>query len=149
MKLFQLIFGKMSNEEPRQEFTGMVKLIGGEELIGKILVREQEGGFVVDSPFLVKSHVINTPQGDMFKVDLIPWMKFSKDEVCFLNNDKVYAVSECEDRIRRLYNSTLKKYYNATGSNKTNQVNLDKEDGNLGNVEDARDNLEKIFKLNS
>ena len=127
----------------------MGNLIGGEELIGKILVREQEGGFVVDSPFLVKSHVINTPQGDMFKVDLIPWMKFSKDEVCFLNNDKVYAVSECEDRIRRLYNSTLRKYYNATGNNKTNQVNLDKEDGNLGNVEDARDNLEKIFKLNS
>ncbi len=148
MKLFQSIFGKMNKEEPRQEFTGMVKLIGGEELIGKILIREAEGGFVVDSPFLVKSHVITTPHGDMFKVDLIPWMKFSKDEICFLTNDKVYAVTECEDRIRRLYDTTLKKYYNGTNP-QSNQVVLEKEDGNLGTVEASRASLEKIYRLNS
>ena len=86
MKLFQLIFGKMNKEEPKQEFTGMVKLIGGEELIGKILVDEEVGGYIIDSPFLVKSHVITTPHGDMFKVDLIPWMKFSKDETHSASN---------------------------------------------------------------
>lgn len=148
MKLFQSIFGKMTKEKPKQEFTGMVKLIGGEELIGKVLVMEEEGGFIVDSPFLVKSHIISTPHGDMFKVDLIPWMKFSKDEICFLNNDKVYAVTECEDRIRRLYNTTLKKYHRPWGSN-SNQVDLEREDGKLGTVEDTRAKLEKIFKINS
>lgn len=57
----------MNKEEQKQEFTGMVKLIGGEELIGKILVDEEVGGYIVDSPFLVKSHVITTPHGDMLK----------------------------------------------------------------------------------
>ena len=148
MKLFQLFFGKMNKEEPRQEFTGMVKLIGGEELIGKILVDEEVGGYIIDSPFLVKSHVITTPHGDMFKVDLIPWMKFSKDEICFLTHDKVYAVSECEDRIGRLYKTTLKKYYNGIHPH-SNKVALEKEDGNLGSVETTRASLEKIYKSNS
>ena len=75
-------------------------------------------------------------------------MKFSKDEICFLTNDKVYAVTECEDRIRRLYDTTLKKYYNGTNP-QSNQDVLEKEDGNLGTVEASRASLEKIYKLNS
>ena len=65
-----------------------------------------------------------------------------------MTHDKVYAVTECEDRIRRLYNTTLKKYYNGIDP-KSNEVALEKEDGNLGSVETTRASLEKIYKLNS
>ena len=148
MRLFQSIFERKkmndNNQPELKEFTAIIKMIHGEEIIGKVLINESEDGFVVDSPFLLKSTIINTHQGEMFKVDLIPWLKFAKDEVCFIGNEKVYVITEADDRIRRLYNTTLRKYY--MGAEATNEVELTKSEGRIGSVEDARNALENIFK---
>lgn len=150
MRLFQSIFGKNRNmdshhnhpEEHSEEVTSIVKLISGDELIGKVITSEE--GYLIDTPFQLKSQVINTPNGEMFKVDLIPWLKFAKDELFLLDKSKVFAVCEADDKIKKLYNSTFRKYY--LGGNYTNKVELSDYEGKIGSVKNTRNILEQLYK---
>lgn len=126
-----------------QEFPGLIKLVTGEEIIANVLVCEQENGFVIQNPFYVEEEIIETPAGEMVKVDLRPWAKFSKEEIFFIEKEKVVTTYEADERILRIYDRTLRKYF--MGSN-SNRVDLDEEMGFKSKVTDARQQLEKLFK---
>jgi hypothetical protein len=126
-----------------KEFPGLIKLVTGEEIIANVLVCEQENGFVVQNPFYVEEEIIETPVGEMVKVDLRPWAKFSKEEIFFIEKEKVVTTYEADERILRIYDRTLRKYF--MGSN-SNRVDLDEEMGFKSKVKDARQQLEKLFK---
>lgn len=126
------------------EFIGMIKLVSGEEIIGNVLVCEEEEGFVVETPFSVEETIIETPAGEMVKVDLRPWIKFSKEEIIFIEKEKTITVYESDERIQRIYHRTLRKYlHNETD---TSQIDLNEEMGFKTKVDDARSSLEKLFK---
>lgn len=127
----------------QSEFPGIIKLLSGEEIIGNILVCEQENGFVVENPFSIEEHIIETPSGEMIKVELRPWAKFSKEEIFFVEKQKTITVYEADERILRIYDKTLRKYFLGDESNK---VNLNEEMGFKTKIKDARSTLEKIFK---
>lgn len=127
------------------EFYGIIKLIDGTELVGNIVVCEEEDGFVVENPFEVSVEPISTPAGEMYKVDMRPWIKFSKEDIFFIEKNKVFTVGEADNKILTLYRSTLKKYFNQDNNNR---VSLDKELGFKNKIEEARKLLEKSFKLN-
>jgi hypothetical protein len=128
------------------EFYGVIKLIDGTELVASVLVCEQEDGFVVENPFEISVEPISTPAGEMYKVDMRPWIKFSKEDIFFIDKNKVFTVGEADNKILTLYRSTLKKYLNSEDTN--NRVSLDKELGFKNKIEEARKLLEKSFKLN-
>ena len=128
-----------------QEFPGLIKLVTGEEIIANVLVCAQENGFVIQNPFYVEEEIIETPAGEMVKVDLRPWAKFSKEEIFFIEKEKVVTTYEADERILRIYDRTLRKYF--MGSN-SNRVDLDEEMGFKSKVTDARQQLEKLFKDN-
>jgi hypothetical protein len=127
------------------EFYGILKLIDGTELVGTVLSCESENGFVVENPFEINVELIMTPAGEMYKVDMRPWIKFSKEDIFFIETQKVFTVAEADEKILRLYRNTLRKYLNETDDNK---VSLDKELGFKININDARKILEQSFKLN-
>jgi len=153
MRLFQSIFGKNRNmdshhnhpEEHSEEITSIVKLISGDELIGKVITCDE--GYLIDTPFQLKAQVINTPNGEMFKVDLVPWLKFAKDEIFLLEKSKVFTVCEADERIKKLYNSTFRKYY--LGDHATNKVDLSTYEGKIGSVEKTRKDLESLYHKDS
>lgn len=126
------------------EFLGLIKLTSGDEIIGNIIVCEQENGFVIENPFVVDEEIIETSKGEMLKVDLRPWIKFSKEDIVFIEKEKTITVYEADSRIVSIYNRTLKKYLNIENSSK---VKLDAEMGFKSKVEDARELLENIYKL--
>ena len=126
-----------------QEFPGLIKLVTGEEIIANVLVCEQENGFVIQNPFYVEEEIIETPAGEMVKVDLRPWAKFSKEEIFFIEKEKVVTTYEADERILRIYDRARRKYF--MGSN-SNRVDLDEEMGFKSKVTDARQQLEKLFK---
>ena len=94
-----------------QEFIGMLKLVSGEEIIGRVLVCEEENGFVIENPFSVEETIIETPAGEMVKIDLRPWVKFSREEILFVEKEKTITIYEADDRIEKIYNRTLRKYF--------------------------------------
>ncbi len=126
-----------------QEFIGMLKLVSGEEIIGRVLVCEEENGFVIENPFSVEETIIETPAGEMIKIDLRPWVKFSKEEILFVEKEKTITIYEADDRIEKIYNKTLRKYL---FQEDTSQLDLNEEMGFKNKVNDARSSLEKIFK---
>ena len=126
------------------EFVGMMKLVSGEEIIGSLLVCEEENGFVVETPFTVDETIIETPAGEMVKVDLRPWIKFSAEEIIFIEKEKTITVYEADERIIKIYNRTLRKYLH--NENDTSQMPLNEEMGFKTKVDDARSSLEKLFK---
>jgi hypothetical protein len=126
------------------EFLGLIKLISGEEIIGNIIVCEQENGFVIENPFVVDEEIIETPKGEMLKVDLRPWIKFSQEDIVFVEKEKTITVYEADQRIVSIYNRTVKKYFNLGD---TSKVKLDEEMGFKSKVDDARKLLENIYKL--
>ena len=126
------------------EFLGLIKLISGEEIIGNIIVCEQEKGFVIENPFIVDEEIIETPKGEMLKVDLRPWIKFSQEDIVFVEKEKTITVYEADQRIVSMYNRTVKKYFNLGD---TSKVKLDAEMGFKSKVDDARKLLENIYKL--
>ena len=126
-----------------EEFPGIIKLVSGEEIIGTVLVCEQEKGFVVQNPFSIEETILETPAGEMVKVELRPWAKFSREEIFFVEKDKTITVYESDERLLQIYERTLRKYFMGETSNK---VNLNEEMGFKTKVEDARLSLEKLFK---
>jgi hypothetical protein len=126
------------------EFLGLIKLTSGEEIIGSIIVCEKENGFVIENPFVVDEEIIETPKGEMLKVDLRPWIKFASESLFFIEKEKTITVYEADIRIERIYSRTLKKYLNIEDSSK---VNLDEEMGFKTKINDARKLLENIYKL--
>lgn len=126
------------------EFIGMIKLVSGEEIIGNVLVCGEEEGFVVETPFSVEETLIETPAGEMVKVDLRPWIKFSKEEIIFIEKEKTITVYESDERIQRIYHRTLRKYFH--NDTDTSQIDLNEEMGFKTKVDDARSSLEKLFK---
>tara|TARA_R100001463_G_scaffold89918_2_gene144659 strand:+ start:442 stop:864 length:423 start_codon:yes stop_codon:yes gene_type:complete len=135
-----------------QEFTGIIKLITNESIIGKVLVCEEENGFVIEHPFVVTETQLQTPGGDMVKLDLRPWAKFSKEELFFIDKEKTITVYESDDRLLKIYNRTLKKYLtyvedpSKCPDTDINRLDLTEEMGFRSNVHDARNCLEKIYK---
>ena len=126
-----------------QEFIGMIKLVSGEEIIGRVLVCEEENGFVIENPFSVEETIIETQAGEMVKIDLRPWVKFSKEEILFVEKEKTITIYEADDRIEKIYNKTLRKYF---FQEDTSKLDLNEEMGFKNKVNDARSSLEKIFK---
>ena len=136
-----------------QEFTGIIKLITNESIIGKVLVCDDEqDGFIIEYPFVVTETQIQTPGGDMVKLDLRPWAKFSKEEMFFIDKTKTITVYESDDRLLKIYKRTLKKYLTYVEDPKQrpdtdiNRLDLTEEMGFKVKVQDARNCLEKIFK---
>ncbi len=125
------------------EFYGIIKLVSCEEIIGNIVVCDEENGFVIQNPFSIEETIIETPVGEMVKVELRPWAKFSKEEIFFIEKDKTITVYESDKRLLKIYDRTLRKYFTGEGSNK---VNLNEEMGFKTKVDDARSTLEKLFK---
>ena len=136
-----------------QEFTGIIKLITNESIIGKVLVCDNEqDGFIIEYPFVVTETQIQSPGGDMVKLDLRPWAKFSKEEMFFIDRTKTITVYESDDRLLKIYKRTLKKYLTYVEDPKQrpdtdiNRLDLTEEMGFKVKVQDARNCLEKIFK---
>ena len=136
-----------------QEFTGIIKLITNESIIGKVLVCDDEqDGFIIEYPFVVTETMIQSPGGDMVKLDLRPWAKFSKEEMFFIDRTKTITVYESDDRLLKIYKRTLKKYLTYVEDPKQrpdtdiNRLDLTEEMGFKVKVQDARNCLEKIFK---
>ncbi len=126
-----------------QEFIGMLKLVSGEEIIGRVLVCEEENGFIIENPFSVEETIIETPAGEMVKIDLRPWVKFSREEILFVEKEKTITIYEADDRIEKIYTRTLRKYF---FQEDTSKLDLNEEMGFKNKVNDARSSLEKIFK---
>jgi len=128
-----------------EEFYAVIKLITGEEIFALVSVDENDGDpiILVSNPVIMK--MLYSPAGQYVKIR--PWLELPTEELFLLKYDKIITMSEISDyKIIEFYD----KYLNDEDIDieLDGRVTLNPKMGLVSTVEDARNNLEKIYKLN-
>ena len=124
------------------EFYATLKLNSGEEIYAKIAASEEEGRtmLILHSPITI---VEVKQKGSMVGYKVEPWLKTTKDDMFIINMDNVITLSESGDMemivmYQHFLRDSQREYHH--------EHRLNRRMGYISNVNDAKENLEKIFK---
>jgi hypothetical protein len=126
-----------------EDFYATIKLKTGEEIFAKIAASEEEDRtmLIISSPIIV-SEIKNRSRTVGYKVE--PWLKTTKDDMFIINLSDVLTLSESSDiEMIMMYQS----YVRQSNREENNQPRMSRRMGYVSNVTDAKEILEKIFKL--
>ena len=126
-----------------EDFYATLKLKTGEEIFAKVAASEEE-----DRTMLLVSHpiIVNEIKGRMgvvgYKIE--PWLKTTTDDMFVVNLEDVLTMSESTDiEMIMMYQDYIRS--SESDKNSTNQSSIDRKMGRLGNVNDVKEILEKIY----
>ena len=129
------------------DFYATIKFKSGEEIFSKVAASEEE-----DRTMLILSHPINIIEvkgrkGDALGYKIEPWLKTTTDDMFIINMDDVLTLSESSDiemiMMYQKYVRSADQLDDETSRYKLSQ----REMGYISSVADAKEVLEKIFKL--
>ena len=141
MKKSQYNLKKMGIED---DFYATIKLNSGEEVFAKVAASEEEDRtmLILHTPVTV-SEIKN--KGGLVGYKVEPWLKTTRDDMFIINMNNVLTLSESSDmEMIMMYQHYLR---DAHRSNKDQKLN--RRMGYISNVRDAKENLEKMFKLDN
>ena len=139
-----------------EEFYGIHKLVSGEEVIGRIIVTDENGttlAFIQD-PALVHSYDTAAQGKPAVAVGLKRWMVFSDEDFYIVAEDKILTVAPLSTEATIMYQFFVKQEL-GPAKKKTNPMapdvisepsELNYKQGYIGTVEEARKKLEDLFK---
>ena len=126
------------------DFYATLKLKSGEEIFARVAATEEEDRtlLLVSNPVVVNE--IKSRMGVVgYKVE--PWLKTTTEDMFILNISDVLTMSESSDiEMIMMYQD----YVRSSNSDEDNNTQLNRRMGRIGNVRDAKEVLEKIFKKN-
>ena len=123
----------------KTEFLAAIKLVSGEEILSMVTSVHDENGdyLIVENPIEVEEVILPNKQAGA-KVQ--PWMKFSREEQFVIPKEHIITIVEVDSEVQVFYHMSLRK------------LNCDfipeGQSGRISTVEQAREVLEKVFKLN-
>ena len=127
------------------DFYATIKLNSGEEIFAKVAASEEEDRtmLILHTPVMF-SEIKN--KGGLVGYKVEPWLKTTREDMFIVNMDNVITMSESSDmEMIVMYQHFLRD----SQREMQNQHKLNRRMGYLSNVNDAKENLEKIFKLDS
>jgi len=125
-----------------EDFYATVKFKSGEEIFAKVAASEEEDRtmLLVSNPITVQE--IKSRSGSVgYKIE--PWLKTTTDDMFIIKLEDVLTMSESSDvEMIMMYQD----YIRQGNKESNNQSNISRSMGYLGNVNDTKELLEKIFK---
>jgi hypothetical protein len=126
------------------DFFATLKLKSGEEIFARVAASEEDDRtlLLVSNPVVVNE--IKSRMGIVgYKVE--PWLKTTTEDMFILNISDVLTMSESSDiEMIMMYQD----YVRSSNNDDDNNTQLNRRMGRIGNVKDAKEVLEKIFKKN-
>jgi len=125
------------------DFYATLKFKNGEEIFAKIAASEEENRtmLVVHHPILVSE--IKGRNGIMgYKVE--PWLKTTREDMFVINMDNILTLSESQDVEMIMMHQN---FVRDSIDDSTNKSKLNRRMGYLGTVNDTKEILEKLYKL--
>jgi|TARA_E500000305_G_scaffold53304_1_gene42540 hypothetical protein len=125
-----------------EDFYCTLKLKSGEEIFAKVSASEEDDRTIllVSNPIVVGE--IKGKMGTVgYKVE--PWLKTTTDDMFILNMNDVLTMSESSDIEMIMMHQD---YIRTSNKSKGNHSIINRKMGRLGNVNDVKEILEKIFK---
>ena len=127
------------------DFYATIKLKSGEEVFARVAASEEEDRtmLIIHTP-VTFSEIKN--KGGLVGYKVEPWLKTTREDMFIVNMDNVITLSESNDmEMIIMYQHFLKDAQREM----QHQHKLNRRMGYISNVNDAKENLEKIFKLDS
>ena len=124
------------------DFYATVKLKSGEEIFAKVAASEEEDKTVllVSSPVVVTELKVRDKLTG-YKIE--PWLKTTSDDMFVIDMDNILTLSESSDvEMIMLYQDYLRSEPNDGNP----YYKLDRKMGYLGNVNDTKEILEKLYR---
>ena len=125
------------------DFYATLKFKSGEEVFAKVAASEEEDRtmLVVHNPIILAE--IKGRNGLMgYKVE--PWLKTTRDDMFIINLSDFLTLSESNDLEMIMMHQN---YVRDSAMDTKNSSKLNRRMGYLGTVNDTKENLEKLFKL--
>ena len=126
------------------DFYATIKFKSGEEVYAKVAASEEDTRtmLLVSNPITIVE--VKTRAGVAgYKVE--PWLKTTTDDMFIVNMDDVLTMSESSD-IEMIM--MFQQFCRSSNDRSNNGSSISREMGYLGNVNDTKDLLEKLFKKN-
>ena len=128
------------------DFYSTIKFKNGEEIFAKVAASEEENRtmIILHHPIII-SEVKGRKGVVGYKVE--PWLKTSREDMFIINMTDVLTLSESSDvemimmHQRYLRDSQIDEEYR--------QSRINRKMGYIGNVHDAKEILEKLYKLDT
>ena len=126
------------------DFYATVKLTSGEEIFAEVAVSDEDDRtmLLVTNPVIVSE--IKTKTGSPVGYKVEPWLKTTTDDMFIINFDNVLTMSESSDIEMIMMYQNYVRQSQANGSENNSKIN--RRMGYLGNVNDTKELLEKIYK---
>jgi hypothetical protein len=125
-----------------EDFYATVKFKSGEEIFAKVAATEEEDRtmLLISNPITVQE--IKSRSGSIgYKLE--PWLKTTTDDMFVIKLEDILTMSESSDiEMIMMYQD----YIRSSNKESNNQSNISRNMGYLGNVNDTKELLEKIFK---
>jgi hypothetical protein len=126
-----------------EEFHAAIKLVTGEEIFALVCIDENDGDpiIILQNPVIMK--VVTNHIGQYVKVK--PWMEIPSDDFFIVKYDKIVTMTEIkEGKMINFY----ERYLNDEDVDieMDGKVSISDKMGYISSVEDARKNLENIFR---
>jgi len=127
------------------DFYCTLKLKTGEELFAKVAASEEEGRtmLIVSNPIIVDE--IKSKMGVVgYKIE--PWLKTTTEDMFIINLNDVLTLSESSDiEMIMMYQD----YVRSSDKTSPKESKINRRMGRIGNVNDIKEILEKLYKSNS
>ena len=127
------------------DFYATIKLKSGEEVFARVAASEEEDRtmLIVHTPVTV---IEIKSKGGLVGYKVEPWLKTTRDDMFIIDMNNVITLSESSDmEMIIMYQHFLRDAQREMH----HQHKLNWRMGYISNVKDAKENLEKIFKLDS
>ena len=127
-----------------EDFYGTIKFKNGEEIFAKVAASEEEDRtmLILHHPILITE--IKGKRGILgYKVE--PWLKTSREDMFIINMADVLTLSESSDVEMIMMHQ---RYLRDSQYDEENRSKINRKMGYIGNVHDAKELLEKLYKLN-
>jgi len=126
------------------DFYATIKFKSGEEIFAKVAASEEyeKTILIISNPVIINE--IRSKVGVVgYKIE--PWLKTTSEDMFIIDIKDVLTLSESSDIEMIL---TYQSYMRQSDKTKGNESKISKNMGYVTNVNDAKELLEKIFKMN-
>ena len=127
------------------DFYATVKFKSGEEIFAKVAATEEEDRtmLLVSNPIVVQE--IKSRSGSVgYKIE--PWLKTTTEDMFVINMSDVLTMSESNDiEMIMMYQDYVRSSQDTT----PNESKINRRMGRIGNVNDVKEILEKLYKSNN
>ena len=130
-----------------EEFYAIIKLVSGEEIMSVVMPDEnnEETILILQNPVIMKMY--QNGVGHYIKVK--PWMELNDEDMHIIKLDKIITMTETKnEKLIGVYNNYISDEKETIKiSSSDGRVQPDANMGYITSVEQARKNLENLFKI--